>query len=210
MSEMKRTAEEIKEGMDRAREVLVSGDDVEVAAYLLEEPVEDVRRVVPGKKGRRARRSGFGGQAMLETAMVLPILLAIIFNVLAMMIQVRYQQQFDSAVSLAASSTLDAPLGAGATSRAYATQSFNGTLQPPSWITVDQPVTCNGPYLNGAIVGSGGNSGVTCTAHAVIHFNQTALGLAVPWNPSLSATAIVFPSPARQCQRVVSQNQTTC
>jgi hypothetical protein len=56
---------------------------------------------------RRARRRA-NAQAVLETALVIPILLLLVCNFIALMVQVTVQQQMDSAVALAAESRFQA------------------------------------------------------------------------------------------------------
>ena len=57
---------------------------------------------------RRARR-GSDAQAVLETALVIPIMLLLVANFIALMLQVSVQQQMDSATALAAESRFQAP-----------------------------------------------------------------------------------------------------
>src|ERR1700694_2497818 len=58
---------------------------------------------------RRRSRSNMDAQAVLETALVIPILLLLVCNFLARMVQVTVQQQMDAAVALAAESRFQAP-----------------------------------------------------------------------------------------------------
>jgi hypothetical protein len=60
---------------------------------------------------RRTRR-GDDAQAVLETALVIPILLFLVCNFVALMVQVTVQQQLDAATALAAQSRFQAPNGA--------------------------------------------------------------------------------------------------
>jgi hypothetical protein len=57
------------------------------------------------QRGRRATNA----QAVIETALVIPILLALISAFLAVMIQVEAQQEMDAATKLAAESVFQAP-----------------------------------------------------------------------------------------------------
>ena len=57
---------------------------------------------------RRGRR-GDDAQAVLETALVLPILLFLVCNFVAVMVQVTVQQQLNAATALAAQSRFQAP-----------------------------------------------------------------------------------------------------
>ena len=72
---------------------------------------------------RRTRRRGDNAQAVLETALVIPILLFLVCNFIAVMVQVTVQQQLNSATALAAQSRFQAPenavdpRGAGAAPR---------------------------------------------------------------------------------------------
>jgi hypothetical protein len=60
---------------------------------------------------RRGRR-GDDAQAVLETALVLPILLFLVCNFIAVMVQVTVQQQLNAATALAAQSRFQAPTNA--------------------------------------------------------------------------------------------------
>ncbi len=59
----------------------------------------------------RQRRRG-DAQAVLETALVIPILLLLVSNFIAVMVQVTAQEEMDSAVSLAAQARFQAPQNA--------------------------------------------------------------------------------------------------
>lgn len=63
-------------------------------------------------RARRARRRSSTAQAVLETALVIPIMLLLVCNFVAVMVQVAVQQQLDSATALAAESRFQAPQGA--------------------------------------------------------------------------------------------------
>ena len=58
---------------------------------------------------RRRRRRGDDAQAVLETALVIPILLLLVCNFIGLMVQVTVQQQLDTATALAAESRFQAP-----------------------------------------------------------------------------------------------------
>ncbi len=58
---------------------------------------------------RRARRRAEDAQAIIETAIVIPILLALVSLFLAVMVQVEAQQQMEAATKLAAKSFFQAP-----------------------------------------------------------------------------------------------------
>ena len=58
---------------------------------------------------RRRGRRGDDAQAVLETALVIPILLFLVCNFVAVMVQVTVQEQLNSATALAAQSRFQAP-----------------------------------------------------------------------------------------------------
>jgi hypothetical protein len=58
---------------------------------------------------RARRRRGCDAQAVLETALVIPIMLLLVCNFVALMVQVSVQETLDSATSLAAESRFQAP-----------------------------------------------------------------------------------------------------
>jgi hypothetical protein len=58
---------------------------------------------------RRRGRRGDDAQAVLETALVIPILLFLVCNFIAVMVQVTVQEQLNSATALAAQSRFQAP-----------------------------------------------------------------------------------------------------
>ena len=57
----------------------------------------------------RSRRRGDNAQAVLETALVIPILLFLVCNFIAVMVEVTVQEQLNSATALAAQSRFQAP-----------------------------------------------------------------------------------------------------
>jgi hypothetical protein len=56
----------------------------------------------------RRRRAGNSAQAVLETALIIPIMLLLVCNFIGVMLQVAVQQQLDSATALAAESRFQA------------------------------------------------------------------------------------------------------
>jgi len=154
---------------------------------------------------RRGRR-GDDAQAVLETALVIPILLFLICNFIAVMVQVTVQQQLNSATALAAQSRFQAPENAvdaagtrccGAqgvtlvtaglpTGCRYAAESFYGTMTTYTGLLHWQTAT---------LCTSGGDSGSATT--------QPAPPVAYPGSPanaevscdigSLKAGSVVVP-----------------
>ena len=110
---------------------------------------------------RGARRRGTDAQAVLETALVIPILLFLVCNFVAVMVQVTVQEQLNSATALAAQSRFQAPenaidpahtrccgAGAGALDTAglptgcrYAAETFYGTMTTYTGLLHWEPAT---------------------------------------------------------------------
>lgn len=82
---------------------------------------------------RPTRRRADRAQAIIETAIVLPVMLFLIAGFIAVMLQVEAQQQLDSAVKLAAEASFQAPRGdrdpSGLPVRCrFAWQTFEGSM----------------------------------------------------------------------------------
>jgi hypothetical protein len=142
---------------------------------------------------RRRRRGGSDAQAIIETAIVIPILLALVAVFLALMVQVEAQQQMDSATKLAAESFFQSPTlavdAAGTTCCAqssnlpdsldtggmpkgcrYAAESFYGTLSFRQYLLFPAQASPGGHPLcrrDGVRVGRVDNSYITCELDVV-------------------------------------------
>jgi hypothetical protein len=193
---------------------------------------------------RRAQRSNMDAQAVIETAIVIPILLALISAFLAVMVQVSAQQEMDSATKLAAESFFQAPRLAtdseGTTCCAqtaaggdsldtsgmpkgcrFAAETFYGTMTfrrylvfPAQRDTAAHPlcrrdgapigraqrsfITCDVDVVDATLNPPVGLRVVRCAAAATLDFSHTPLAWAVPWNPTIAATAEALPPPFRQ------------
>ena len=130
-------------------------------------------------------------QAVLETAIVIPVLLALVSVFLAVMVQVAAQQQMDAATKLAAESffqsprqAVDAPgttCCAGATSAPldtsgmpkgcrFAAETFYGTVSFRAYLVFDAQRDAAAHPLcrrSGAALGAAQRSDVTCDVDAV-------------------------------------------
>ncbi len=85
------------------------------------------RRTIRRNRPTRRRRSQ-GAQAILEMALVIPIMMALVFNFLAVMILLKGQNQLQAAVSLASQATIVAPVHDPHNSCTYATKAFRATM----------------------------------------------------------------------------------
>jgi hypothetical protein len=193
---------------------------------------------------RRSRRRGTDAQAVIETAIVIPVLLALVSVFLAVMVQVAAQQEMDAATKLAAESFFQAPqhdvdvVGTSccrvATTPAtqldtsgmpkgcrFAAETFYGTMTfrqylqfPAERSGTDRPlcrragvalgsarnadITCDIDILDSTLNPPMGLRVVRCTATATLDLSRTPLAWAVPWNPTIAATAEAIPPPFRQ------------
>ena len=185
-----------------------------------------------------------GAQAIIETAIVIPILLALVCAFVAVMIQVEAQQQMDAATKLAAESFFQAPRQSvdanGTTCCAatpgsvdslntsgmpkgcrFAAETFYGTLTFRRFLVFDAGhggrghplclrdgtpldpandsfISCEVDYLDGALDPPSGLRVVRCSASATLDFSRTPLAWAIPWSPTIAATAEAIPPPFRQ------------
>lgn len=194
--------------------------------------------------GHRNHRGGSDAQAVIETAIVIPVLLALISVFLAIMVQVAAQQEMDAATKLAAESFFQAPqpaVDAPGTSCCaapagptvaldtsgmpkgcrFAAETFYGSMTfrrylsfPADTAGADHPlcrragawlgnarnsdITCDIDILDVALNPPTGLRVVRCTATATLDLSRTPLAWAVPWKPTIAATAEAIPPPFRQ------------
>ena len=163
---------------------------------------------------RRQARRRQGAQAALEMALILPLMLTITLGFVGVMIEMRAESEFQTAVDLAAQASIVPPLGDSAESLADAQYAFVHTLNPAgtesSFLTVATPLSCSGPYLRGEVPlndqGLPAPAPVTCSASAELDFSQSPVGILWFWSVNLSATSEVQPSVYRGCQSVAASS----
>lgn len=124
--------------------------------------------------GRRQR-----GQALLETAITLPLMLALLLGFLAVLVRVEAQVELDTATSLAAAAAVTAPVGSSLSSD-YATRTWAGTLRQSSYLTPTRLDGCGTYQLDQT---------VTCHGVATLDYRQTPMALVVPLILSIDSTA---------------------
>lgn len=124
------------------------------------------------------------GQAVIEMAMVVPLMLAIVFGFIGLLLWVETAHDLRAATALASATaaTFSDDIPAAATAES---DTFFGTMRQYGYVEV-RGFACE-------------HSGtrVTCGASAVLRFDRTPLAIAWPANPSMTATAVSYASPFR-------------
>jgi len=115
-----------------------------------------------------ARRQG--GQALLETAITVPLMLLLLLGFLAVLVRIEAQLELDAATSLAAAAAANAPAGSPLSAE-YARQTWAGTLRQYRYLRPGALEGC-GAYLPGQVV--------TCAGSATLDYRETPMGLVVP------------------------------
>lgn len=132
-----------------------------------------------GRRHHALTRDLQRGQALLETAITLPVMLIFLLGFLAVLIRVEAQVELDTATSLAAAAAVTAPVGSALSSE-YANQTWRGTLRQYSYLTPNRLYGC-GPYQLG--------DAVTCRGSADLDYRQTPMALVVPYKLTIESTA---------------------
>jgi Flp pilus assembly protein TadG len=167
-------------------------------------------------KPSRWSRRGEGAQAAFEMALVLPIMFMITIGFIGVMLELRAQTEFRTAVDLAAQASIVPPLGDTADSVADYQYAFEHTLDPNSgegsYLTVTKPIACSGPYLQGELPVNvqGVLQPVTCTAAAALNFSDSPIGMLWFWSVDISATSQVQPPVYRSCEGVTPATASPC
>ena len=110
------------------------------------------------------------GQALLETAMTVPLMLLLLLGFLAVLVRIEAQLELDAATSLAAAAAVTAPAGSPLSAE-YARQTWAGTLRQYRYLRPG--------VLEGCAAYQPGDA-VTCRGSALLDYRQTPMGLLVP------------------------------
>ncbi len=124
------------------------------------------------------------GQALLETAITVPLMLLFLLGFLALLVRVEAQVELDTATSLAAAAAVTAPAGS-AQSAEFARGTWTGTLRQYGYLRPASLDGC-GAYQPG--------QEVTCNGMATLDYRQTPMGLIVPMPVQLHSRATAHSS----------------
>lgn len=141
------------------------------------------------------RRRRTSGQALIETAITVPVLLTLLLSFLLAMVMAQAYVDVDTATSLAAAAAVSAPANNDPLSTQFATKTYNGTLRQSSYLQPGKLENCGG-YASGPTQQS-----VTCTGHATVLLSRTPMAILQPldsnWHVDIQASATAFSSPYR-------------
>ncbi|HEY4025645.1 MAG TPA: hypothetical protein VGO86_04360 [Candidatus Dormibacteraeota bacterium] len=137
-------------------------------------------------------RRAMSGQALIETAITIPVLLILMLGFLLVMVVAQAYVDVDTATSLAAAAAVSAPAGNDTLSHDYANRTYDGTLRRSGYLEPGSLQGCGG-YTAGATV--------TCTGSATLFLSRTPMAILQPFNPNfrldIQTTATGFSSPYR-------------
>jgi len=119
------------------------------------------------------------GQALLESAITIPLMLLLLLGFLALLVRVEAQLELDAATSLAAAAAITAPAGSSLSAE-YAGQTWTGTLRQYRYLRPGALEGC-GAYQPG--------QAVTCRGTATLDYRETPMGLIVPVPIALASAA---------------------
>src|SRR5262249_36377097 len=113
------------------------------------------------------------GQALIETAITLPVLITLMLSFLLVMVVAQAYVDLDTATSLAAASAVTAPAANDDLSRRYAQKTYDGTLKQSGYLVPGELTGCGGYQAGGT---------VQCTGTATICLSCTPMAVLEPFN----------------------------
>jgi hypothetical protein len=126
-------------------------------------------------------RRGSRGQAVVEMAMVVPVMLAIIFGFLGVLLWLETLHDLRAATALASTTAATFREDSPAAGQAEA-ETFIGTMRQYAYVEV----------RSFACAHEEATFRVRCGATATLRFDRTPLAVAWPVNPALDASAVSY------------------
>jgi hypothetical protein len=149
----------------------------------------------------RLRRASHGGQgqALLETALVMPLFLALALFFAGAALAGQGMVELRAATTVATVSAFGAPAGDPSQAMADVNDSFQQSTQDP--LLTGTSITCTGAYLT-----SGSPTGVvSCTGQATLSFSGSLIGVVWRWPVVVHETAQLPVPEYRQCAQGEAQ-----
>lgn len=150
-------------------------------------------------KRRHRARQGEDAQAIVETALIFPALLAVLLLFVGVIFLAEAVNEVRSATTVATVSAFSAPAGAPRQALGAVSDSFQQSISA-NWVT-DRTITCPTNEGNGYLYTGSAAAGtyVSCHGSAQVDFSRTPLALLWRWTVRIQQDASV-PVPAyRQC-----------
>jgi len=181
-----------------------------------------IRATTPTARGRNARR-GESAQSIVETAIILPLLLALACEFAGLAVLSIVHQRVVTAVNLATASAIAAPQGARCVAQGNAERTFDATLSRSVYYQArstvhrtpagrNDGVRCSFGSAGGvayhAACGDGGSGflegrpnlrPVNCQATVMVDFGRTPIGWMWFGSQTITATSSEVPPPVRRC-----------
>jgi hypothetical protein len=123
------------------------------------------------------RRGRSRGQALIETAITIPVLITMMLSFLLVMVVAQAYVDLDTATSLAAASAVSAPADNAALSHEFAQKTYDGTLRRSGYLEPGKLEQCGG-------YAAGSGAKVTCVGHATLFLSRTPMAILQPLDPN--------------------------
>ena len=137
-------------------------------------------------RGQRQR-----GQALVETAVVLPVLFTLALGFALVTVVAQAWVEVDTATGLAAAAAASARANDDAESRGFALMTYNGTLRRSSYLEPGALEGCGG-------YAAGTTEPVVCTGNATLYLSRTPMAVLAFFDPNwtlpMRVTAKAYPS----------------
>ena len=147
------------------------------------------------------QRRGEGAQSVVETALVLPFLIALALGFAGAILVLDASTELHAATGLATSSAFSAPYGATTAAMHNIDDTFQRSVHGPFFVPGSLRITCpasqGNQYLYAATYQP--NTVVACEGTGTVSFANSIIGLVWQWRVHLQQDATLAVPPFRQC-----------